>query len=656
MSEVASEITKQGLAYLSEHGSTIMVSTGVVAVLSILNAIFTRGDSQSKRVVKKNSKVPQPKWAILQVLNYVFIAVFVGSITYAVFNYRRYVAQPLNSASPLTSMFFPLMCLWSMCLAYFFGFFGISFLDTEAISESPSSFGLAELQMQAREAQNPPVKKNSNSTASATSSTTSAGSSTFPGLTNETFQGQGYPLKSKVAPRNDTPICAERPKLPLGTITEADENIAYDTLSDEEILAHLVSGTLKDYQLEKKLGDYERAVHLRRMLYEEILEQKDALAGIPYLGYDYNKVFGANCEIVVGYVPLPVGIVGPLVLNGEPVYVPMATTEGCLVASTNRGCKALTASGGCQSVLLKDAITRAPCLRMPSAMRAAALKAWVEVPSNYAVVEAAFNSTTNYGKLVSVDATVAGRNIYLRFCCMSGDAMGMNMVSKGCLKAIEALEMEFPDLVLVAISGNMCTDKKPAAINWILGRGKSVVVEAVIPEKIVKGVLKSSVYDMIETNKHKNLIGSALAGSIGGFNAHAANIVTAVFLATGQDPAQNVESSNCLTIMELAEDGKSLYVSVTMPSIEVGTVGGGTHLPAQAACLDICGVRGAAKGPNSKPGDNARKLAQIVGASVLAGELSLMAALAANHLVRSHMQHNRKPAEVPVEGAKAPEP
>jgi hydroxymethylglutaryl-CoA reductase (NADPH) len=180
---------------------------------------------------------------------------------------------------------------------------------------------------------------------------------------------------------------------------------------------------------------------------------------------------------------------------------------------------------------------------------------------------------------------------------MSGDAMGMNMVSKGCLKAIEILEKEFPDMVLIAVSGNMCTDKKPSAINWILGRGKtdrccflpcfdslflslsssgkSIVVEAVIPESVVKSVLKSSVPAMIETNKQKNHIGSAMAGSIGGYNAHAANIVTALFLATGQDPAQNVESSNCITIMELGEDGKSLHISVTMPSVEVGTVGGG---------------------------------------------------------------------------------
>ncbi|KAJ1421701.1 hydroxymethylglutaryl-CoA reductase [Ochromonadaceae sp. CCMP2298] len=395
----------------------------------------------------------------------------------------------------------------------------------------------------------------------------------------------------------------------------------------------------------------ERAVGVRRALYEHVLEQDLSL--IPFEGYDYNKVFGANCEIVIGYVPIPLGIVGPLTINGEPIYIPMATTEGCLVASTNRGCKAISVSGGCYSVVMKDAITRAPCLRLPSAMRAAAVKRWTGVADNYKLLEEAFNSTTNYGKLVGVEATVAGRNVYLRFNCMSGDAMGMNMVSKGCLKAISVLEGEFPDLVLVAISGNMCTDKKPAAINWILGRGKSIVVEAIIPESIVTSVLKSSVYDMIETNKQKNHIGSAMAGSVGGFNAHAANIVTAVFLATGQDPAQNVESSNCLTIMEYAEDRRSLHVSVTMPSIEVGTVGGGTHLPAQAGCLDICGVRGAAKGPGSVPGDNARKLAQIVGSAVLAGELSLMAALAANQLVASHMTHNRKPTEAGA--APAPE-
>lgn len=445
---------------------------------------------------------------------------------------------------------------------------------------------------------------------------------------------------------HDTPICAEKPVVPKkieATNKISEDDLVYSSMSDEEVFAYLLDGSLKDHQLEKKLGDTERAVAVRRMLYEHTLNRK--LDNIPYQGYDYDKVFGANCEIVVGYVPIPVGIVGPLVINSEPIYIPMATTEGCLVASTNRGCKAITASGGCNAILLKDAITRAPCLRFPSAMRAAALKRWIEVPANYKKVEEAFNSTTNYGLLESITATVAGRNVYLRFACMSGDAMGMNMVSKGCLKSIELLETEFPDLVLVAISGNYCTDKKPAAVNWILGRGKSVVVEAVIPERIVKSVLKTSTHEIIESNKQKNHIGSAMAGSIGGFNAHAANIVTAIFLATGQDPAQNVESSNCLTIMEYADDGVSLHVSVTMPSIEVGTVGGGTHLPAQSGCLEICGVRGASR---VSAGDNARQLALIVASGVLAGELSLMAALAANHLVRSHMQHNRKPAAEPT--------
>lgn len=243
--------------------------------------------------------------------------------------------------------------------------------------------------------------------------------------------------------------------------------------------------------------------------------------------------------------------------------------------------------------------------------------------------------------------------VYVTACAFAGDAMGMNMVSKGCLKAIEVLEEVFPDFQLLALSGNMCTDKKPSAINWLLGRGKSIVVEAVISEFVVRTVLKTNVKDMIDTNKQKNLIGSAMAGSIGGFNAHASNIVTAVFLATGQDPAQNVESSMCLTSLELADDGESLHVSVTMPSVEVGTVGGGTHLPAQAGCLDICGVRGAAREEGSTPGDHSRKLAQIVGGAVLAGELSLLAALTTNQLVQSHMKHNRKPT---TEGAAAPEP
>merc|ERR1712232_483150 len=310
---------------------------------------------------------------------------------------------------------------------------------------------------------------------------------------------------------------------------------------------------------------------------------------------------------------------------------------GCLVASTNRGCKAITSGSGAISSLLRDGITRAPCLRMNSAKEAAQLKDWIEIESNFIMLKNAFEKTTLFGKLLSADPTVAGKNVYLRMRCFAGDAMGMNMVSKGSLAVVGVLRVQFPSLQLIALSGNMCTDKKAAATNWIEGRGKSVVVEATIPKHVVQSTLKTSVEAMVATNLNKNLIGSAMAGALGGFNAHAANMVTAIFIATGQDPAQNVESSNCITLMEETNEG-DLWISCTMPSIEVGTVGGGTSLPAQAACLKAIGV----KGGGDIPGENAQQLAHVIAGATLAGELSLMAALAANPLVKAHMQHNRK--------------
>jgi len=412
--------------------------------------------------------------------------------------------------------------------------------------------------------------------------------------------------------------------------------VALPEREDEEIAALIVAGKFPHYALEKELNDPFRAVKVRRLAMEAKVGR--SFANLPFENYDYKAVLGACCEMVVGYIPIPVGIAGPLLLDGRSIHVPMATTEGCLVASTNRGAKALTESGGVQTALLKSGITRAPCVRFPSAVRAAEVKAWLDRPENFALVQQAFNSTSRFARLIEIKVNVAGRMAYLRFCAQTGDAMGMNMVSKGCDKSLDLLKEVFPDMELIAISGNFCTDKKPSAVNWIEGRGKSVVAEAVVSAKIVKNVLKTTVDALIDVNIQKNLVGSAMAGSVGGFNAHAANIVTAIYIAAGQDPAQNVESSNCITLMERAANGDDLYISVTMPSIEVGTVGGGTHLPAQSTVLDILNCRGAHA---VEPGRNAESLARIVAASVLAGELSLMSALAAGHLVKSHMQLNR---------------
>ena len=266
--------------------------------------------------------------------------------------------------------------------------------------------------------------------------------------------------------------------------------------------------------------------------------------------YDYSRVLGACCENVVGYIPIPLGIAGPLRIDGRSYPIPMATAEGTLVASTSRGCKALNAGGGVTTVITKDGMTRGPALEFPSIVNAARAKAWIDSQEGASAICEAFDSTSRFARLQSLKTALAGRTLYVRFATTTGDAMGMNMISKGVERALEVVQVRFPEMQILALSGNYCTDKKPAAINWIEGRGKSVVAEAVVSGKVVKSVLKTTVDALCHLNMKKNLVGSAMAGSIGGFNAHAANILTAVFLATGQDPAQNVESSMCMTLME----------------------------------------------------------------------------------------------------------
>ncbi|CAH2067593.1 unnamed protein product [Thlaspi arvense] len=410
---------------------------------------------------------------------------------------------------------------------------------------------------------------------------------------------------------------------------------------DEEIVKSVIAGSIPSYSLESRLGDCKRAASIRRESLQRITGR--SIEGLPLDGFDYESILGQCCEMPVGYVQIPVGIAGPLLLDGYEYSVPMATTEGCLVASTNRGCKAMYISGGATSTVLKDGMTRAPVVRFASARRAAELKFFLENPENFDTLAVVFNRSSRFARLQSVKCAIAGKNAYVRFSCSTGDAMGMNMVSKGVQNVLEFLTDDFPDMDVIGISGNYCSDKKPAAVNWIEGRGKSVVCEAVIRGDIVNKVLKTSVAALVELNMLKNLTGSAVAGSLGGFNAHASNIVSAVFIATGQDPAQNVESSQCITMMEAINDGKDIHISVTMPSIEVGTVGGGTQLASQSACLNLLGVKGAS---TESPGMNSRRLATIVAGAVLAGELSLMSAIAAGQLVRSHMKYNRSSRDI----------
>ena len=337
-------------------------------------------------------------------------------------------------------------------------------------------------------------------------------------------------------------------------------------LTDEELIELSLKDKIPGYAIEKTLENAEvmtrreafvRAVKVRRAVVSRTPATKHAASALeasktPYRDYNYELVHGACCENVIGYLPLPLGVAGPIVIDGDHYFLPMATTEGVLVASTSRGCKAINAGGGAVTVVTGDGMTRGPCVGFPSLARTGAAKIWLDSDEGQRRMREAFNSTSRFARLQSMKTAMAGTYLYIRFKTTTGDAMGMNMISKGVEKALTVMTTEcgFDDMSTITISGNYCTDKKPAAVNWIDGRGKAVVAEAVIPGDVVRNVLKSDVDALVELNISKNLIGSAMAGSIGGFNAHASNIVTAIFLATGQDPAQNVESSNCITIMK----------------------------------------------------------------------------------------------------------
>lgn len=422
-------------------------------------------------------------------------------------------------------------------------------------------------------------------------------------------------------------------------ILNSDEGAS--SLTDEEITMIVRSGGAHCplYNIESILNNPERGVKLRRHIMSVNANLPlDTLNSLSYKHFDYTKVMNTCCENVLGYVQIPVGYAGPLLLDGCKYFVPMATTEGALVASTNRGCKALSVRG--VSSFVEDiGMTRAPCVKFPNVLRASMAKRWIEHVDNFENIKTAFDSTSRFARLQEVLIAMDGPQLYIRFRALTGDAMGMNMVSKGAEMALRYIHKAFPDMQIISLSGNFCSDKKPAAINWIKGRGKRVVCECIVPADKLRSILKTDAKTLVQINKLKNMAGSAMAGSIGGNNAHAANMVTAVFIACGQDPAQNVTSSNCSTGMELyGETGEDLYLTCTMPSLEVGTVGGGTGLPGQSACLGMLGVRGAHK---THPAENSKTLAKIICATVMAGELSLMAALVNSDLVKSHMRHNR---------------
>ncbi len=396
---------------------------------------------------------------------------------------------------------------------------------------------------------------------------------------------------------------------------------------DRELLEKVKRREVSFHEIDKTL-DVNASIELRRTAVSELTGTQ--LNHISNYSMDVENVTKRNIENMIGAIQVPLGVAGPLRVNGEyakgDYYIPLATTEGALVASADRGSSVITASGGANVRIFKDEMTRAPVFRTKDVIGAKNLADWVN--ENFGRLKQKAQETTRFGELLSINAFTAGRNVFLRFSYDTKDAMGMNMVTIATDAAVDLILSE-NDVELVALSGNMCSDKKPAAINAILGRGKTVSADVFIANVVISEKLKTTPEKMAEVNYRKNLLGSALAGSIG-YNAHAANIAAAMFIACGQDAAHVVEASNAITTMELTDDG--LYCSVTLPSLNVGTVGGGTRIGTQMECLNMLGVAGAGE----PPGTNSRKLAEIIAAAVLAGEISLVGALAARHLAKAH--------------------
>ncbi|MFC6719327.1 hydroxymethylglutaryl-CoA reductase (NADPH) [Natrialbaceae archaeon GCM10025810] len=409
------------------------------------------------------------------------------------------------------------------------------------------------------------------------------------------------------------------------------------TDADPETLAERVrEGELRFHELEER-ADHDTAAAARRLVVEA-----ETGADLETIG-DYAfpaEAAEPNVENMIGAAQIPMGVAGPVTVDGGAAdgeyYLPLATTEGALLASVNRGLSVIDAAGGSTARVTKNGMTRAPVFRVDGVAEAAETVEWVE--ENFEALAEAAESTTNHGELLGIEPYVVGDSVFLRFAYDTKDAMGMNMATIATEKACEVVEAETP-ASLVALSGNLCSDKKPAAVNAVEGRGRSVTADVVIPGELVEERLHTTAKAIAEANTRKNLIGSAKAGSLG-FNAHAANVVGAAFLATGQDEAQVVEGANTITTMDAREreDGTTdLYASVSLASLEVGTVGGGTKLPTQAEALEIIGLRGG----GDPAGSNADALAEVIATGALAGELSLLAALASRHLASAHEELGR---------------
>jgi hydroxymethylglutaryl-CoA reductase (NADPH) len=352
-----------------------------------------------------------------------------------------------------------------------------------------------------------------------------------------------------------------------------------------------------------------------------------ALRCISQTAFSIEETRGKT-ENVIGAAHLPIGVAGPLIIKGDHAngtfYVPLATTEGTLVATYQHGMRATARAGGVNAYVLHDMLDITPAFVVRDLARARALVAWVQ--EHMEAVRAAVESTTQHGRLLEVRPLVFGRYVLLQFFLSTGDAMGMNMINIAVNRASQMIADSFP-IERWFLRSNYSSDKKPAAINLLRPYGKEVSADVTLPGYVVRNFLGTTA-DQLCAFQDAATVGSMQAGMLG-FNAHFANGLAALYIACGQDPAQIVNASIGFVHVERAsEDG--LHVSVRLPNVVVGTVGGGTSLPTQRECLAILGCEGEGK---------ARKFAEIVASTLLCGELGIASALASGRFAQAHEQN-----------------
>lgn len=333
-----------------------------------------------------------------------------------------------------------------------------------------------------------------------------------------------------------------------------------------------------------------------------------------------------NIESFIGVAQVPMGLAGPLLVNGEHAqgefFVPLATTEGTLVASYNRGMKLCRAAGGITTTVLDDKMQRAPVFSFPSAREAKAFGVWLE--EHFDDIAAAAQATTTSGRLIEIQQFSVSKLLYTRFNYTTGDAAGQNMTGKATFAACAWIKQNYPSELHFLLEGQFATDKKTSVVNMLHTRGKRVVAEVTLPAALVEEQMHVST-DKLFSARMKGQLGAFMSVTNNNGN-HSANGLTAMFIATGQDVANIAESSAAYGFSELLPNG-DLYASITLPSLIIATYGGGTGLPTQRESLEMLGCYGTG---------GVRKLAEIMAATVLAGELSLGSAVVAEEWVQAH--------------------